>query len=1041
MKQIDFLNRLLAKNDRRPKSVLLYLFAFVFFIGTQNVLAQEKVISGKVVDDTNSPLPGVSILLKGTTIGTDTDFDGLYQFSIPEDAILVVSYMGYVTQEIVVGSKSTIDVTMVPDLNNLDEVVVIGYGTMRRRDMTGAVASVKGSDLAKADPTSFQNALAGRVAGVQVTQTDNGPGAGVKILIRGGSSLTSGNQPLFVIDGFPIVPDDDPSSNPLADISPTQIESMEILKDASATAIYGAQGANGVVIITTKKGKEGQPQINVGASYGVSQMVNVPKIYEPDAYLDYVIGVNGVEQYFDPEAELQHNRWLEIQNNGEPGIKWIDEITQLANTWNANINFMGGAKGMRYAVSGDYLSQEGIIIGSKFERINLNTNLEQKIGEKLRVGATLKIASSQNEGMINNWDEETLTKKALQQNPFADPDRDPNDPSDPDDPSGEYNDENMTTYINDVDKQFETTRMLGNLFLEYKIIDGLKFYTSYGFNKYSKDQHEFLPKSTRAGGNTGGRARFDKSKTNNNVFQARLNYNKEFGEHRIYATAGFESKRNDRIRYRSEITQFEDDSRGVYDLSSAAISAIPSNNIIESSMASYLGRVQYNFKDKYLVTASLRADGSSKFGTENKWGYFPSAAIGWVASEEGFIKNLNTFDLLKLRMSYGKTGNDQIPSYASLASLGTEKYIFNDGLYAGMVPNSVANPNLKWETTSQFNVGLDFAFFKNRLLFTADAYYKETTDLLLDVQLPLTSGFEKAIQNVGSISNKGLEFSINSVNIDKNDFTWTTNFTMSFNRSEVLDLGDKPQMRFTRKFSNYVKNDILLRVGEQVGIYYGYIEDQVLNSETEIANSPQNGVLENEAGAHKLYDVNGDGIIDPFDMVPLAKTVPDYTGGLGNDFTYKNFDLSIFMRWVVGNDIINGNMTYMDRGGNRSWNSLPALQENRFSAVNPDGTFHGVGGDTYRNLMRSMYVEDGSFLKIDYITLGYNFTESLLSKAKIRNLRLYTRVSNPFMLTRYSGWDPEVSTGSGTVAKVGPGSDVGTYPRSMTFTFGLTLGL
>ncbi len=279
------------------------------------------------------------------------------------------------------------------------------------------------------------------------------------------------------------------------------------------------------------------------------------------------------------------------------------------------------------------------------------------------------------------------------------------------------------------------------------------------------------------------------------------------------------------------------------------------------------------------------------------------------------------------------------------------------------------------------------------------------------------------------------------MNIDKKDFTWSSNFTLSFNRSEVLDLGDKPEMRFTRRFSNYVKNDILLRVGEPVGIYYGYIEDQILNSETEIANSPHNNVLSNDPGYNKFYDVNGDGIINPSDMVPLAKTAPDFTGGFGNDLKYKNFDLSIFMRWVVGNDIINGNLTYMDRVGNGSWNTLRSLGENRFSAANPNGTFHGNIPDTYRNFMRSMYVEDGSFLKCDYITLGYKVPPSILSKMNIRNLRLYTRVSNPFMITRYSGWDPEVSTGSGTVAKVGPGSDVGTYPRSVTYTFGLTLGL
>lgn len=1013
---------------------LLHLSAF----------AQSKTVTGTVTDkQTNELLPGVTIVIEGTTNGTLTDFDGKFSLNVTGDnPSIQFSYIGYKTQLIEVGNQTKVDVQLATSIADLDEVVVVGYGTMKKRDLTGAVSSVKGSSLEKSDPVSFQNALAGRVAGVQVTQTDNGPGAGVNIIIRGGSSLTSGNQPLFVIDGFPIVPDDDPSSNPLSDMSPNQIESMEILKDASATAIYGAQGANGVVIITTKKGKEGQPQINIAASHGVSQMVNVPGIYQPQEYLDYILGFYETEQYFDYDSELKLDQWTQKKADGATGTNWIEEITRLANTSNANINFNGGAKGMRYAVSGDYLSQEGIVIGSKFNRMNMNANLDQKIGEKIKVGATLKLSTSQNKGMINTWAEGTITKTALQQNPFVSTDFElNNDAVDSEDPSSQWNNENPITYVNETDIQFKTSRMIGNIFFQYDILDGLKFYTSYGFNTYKKDAHQFNPSSTRAGEVYGGRARFDKSNTNNDVFQSRLNYNKKFGDHRINATAVFEARKDDRILYRSEVTGFEDESRGIYDLSSAALSSIPSNIYAESSMASYLGRVGYNFRNKYLLTASFRADGSSKFGKENKWGYFPSVAVGWLASEEEFIKDLNTFDLLKIRMSYGVTGNNQISSYRALAALGTEKYIFNDVLYSGMVPKRVSNPNLKWETTTQYNLGLDMGFFKNRLLLTAEAYYKETTDLLLDVQLPQTSGFATAVQNVGSISNKGLEFSINTVNFEKKDFSWTTNFTFSLNRSEVLDLGDKKEMSFTRNFFHKVKNDVLVRVGEPVGMYYGYIEDQVLNSETEIANSPQAAVLENEVGYKKLYDVNGDGVVNPSDMLPIAKTTPDFTGGIGNELTYKNFDFSFFLRWVYGNDLINGNVSYLDRAGSGTYNTLHSIGENRFSAVNPDGTYQGQTADTYSTLMRSSYVEDGSFLKCDYITLGYKVPQSLLSKINIRNLRLYTRVANPFMFTRYSGFDPEVSTGWGTVAKVGPGADVGTYPRAVTYTFGLTLGL
>jgi TonB-linked SusC/RagA family outer membrane protein len=456
---------------------------------------------------------------------------------------------------------------------------------------------------------------------------------------------------------------------------------------------------------------------------------------------------------------------------------------------------------------------------------------------------------------------------------------------------------------------------------------------------------------------------------------------------------------------------------------------------------SYLGRVNYTFSGRYLLTASLRADASSKFGTNNKWGYFPSVAVGWVASEEKFIENLNVFDLLKVRASYGVTGNNQIPSYSSLATLSTQRYVFNNTLYSGAVPASIANPDLRWETTDQYNIGFDMGFFNNRLMINADYYYKKTTDLLLEVQLPLNSGFNKAIQNIGAISNRGWELAVNTVNIDNGKFKWTSSLTLSANRSEVLDLGDSDEMFFTRNFYHKVNNDILVREGEQIGIYYGYVEDQILNSENEIANSPEMKVLENSVGQVKLYDVNGDGIVNQSDQVPIAKTVPDFIGGINNQITYGNFDLNFFFRWSYGNDIVNGNITFLDRAGVDFWNTLPGYLDNRFSPLNPDGTVHGLIQDTYSNLMRSSYVEDGSFLKLDYVTLGYQYPQEQLNKLGIQSLRIFGRVTNPLMFTRYSWFDPEVSTGWGTVAQVGPGADVGTYPRATTYTIGLNIGL
>jgi TonB-linked SusC/RagA family outer membrane protein len=449
------------------------------------------------------------------------------------------------------------------------------------------------------------------------------------------------------------------------------------------------------------------------------------------------------------------------------------------------------------------------------------------------------------------------------------------------------------------------------------------------------------------------------------------------------------------------------------------------------------------------LTASLRADGSSKFGKDNKWGYFPSLALGWTLSEESFIKNLDIFDNFKLRASYGVTGNNQIPAYSALGLLGPENYVFNDQVIAGKSPTGVANPNLKWETTAQYNYGVDLGFFNNRLTITAEAYYKKTTDLLLEVQLPLSSGFESALKNIGSFSNKGFELTVNTVNIDKSNFKWRSDFTFSLNRSKVLDLGDKPEFYFNTQL--YSNNEILVRVGESTGLYYGYIEDQIINNQTEAANSPlQIGVGIKDVdtdgnivsvGQLKIYDVNGDGSITLSDKVPIANTNPEFVGGLNNEFTYKSFDFSFFLRYSYGNDVINGNILNMDKVVVGNFNTLKSISNYSYSAAfNPNGTFHGENKDVnFTDLFRSAYVEDGSFIKCDYITLGYAMPKSVVESLNVNKFRLFARVNNPFIISRYSWFDPEVNAVGGTAGKVGGGLDLGSYPRTTTVTFGLSL--
>lgn len=1013
-----------------------YLFPlFLLTLLSNTSFAQSIKVSGIVMDAESSfPLPGVTILVLGTDNGTVSDFEGNYTINVRENQQLQFSYIGYKTQRITIGDNAVINIKLQAGVDVLDEVVVIGYGSISKQDLTGAVSSVKGTSVEKGSPISIQSALAGRAAGVQVRHNDNGPGSGISVTIRGGSTLTGGNQPLYVIDGFPILPDeDDTFFNPLADLNPSQIESMEVLKDASATAIYGARGANGVIIINTRSGIKGTSKIKVGISSGVSIVNTPPKVISPEDFPNFMINRQNLFNYRNLEGKSSSiGYWQDIIDSGVKGSNWFDKITRNAITKNMDLSYDGGYEGLRYSVSGNILDQEGVVIRSRFNTANLNLKVDQEFSKKIKIGTNLRVSTSKNEGLVNSYGINSIIKKALQSNPFISPDFDLAD-ADIEEENYSFNNENILTFINETDNQYETQRFIGNMFFEYKLSEGLIFYTSYGMNKQIKNEHRFSSSRTRVGFSVGGIAEFRKRETESRIYQARLNLRKRIKKHNINATVVFESSEEKAVNFYSRVQGFGDDSRGVYDLSSGSTPLLPTNIYNDNFMNSYLGRLVYSFNDKYLFTTSFRADGSSRFGGNNKWGYFPSAALGWVAYKEKFVEKLNLFSFLKVRLSYGITGNNQIPDYSSLARLRTEGYIFDDDLYFGTVPHAIANPDLKWERTSQYNAGIDMGFYDNRISLSLEYYYKKTTDLLLDVQLPTTSGFSSAIKNIGAISNQGLEVTLNTINFATENFKWNTSITFSNNRSKVLDLGERDEMFFTSNISDKIENDIIVRVGDPIGMYYGYVEDQIYNSENEIANSPSMHVLESLVGGVKIHDVNGDGLITSADKVPIAKTAPDFIGGMNNEFTYKNFDLSFFLRWSYGNDVVNGNLTFFDRAGRGNWNTLESYSNHIYSPLNPNGTIHGNVPNTYTNLMRSSYVEDGSFLKCDYITLGYSLAESIVG---IKKLKIYARVTNPFMITRYSWFDPESSTGSTTINKVGPGLDLGSYPRSTTFTFG-----
>ena len=1007
-------------------------------------LFAQTTIEGVVKDGKGLPVSQANVVIKGSKNGVITDFDGVFKIKAKDGEVLIITSVGFTKKEVKIQGNS-IEIVLVESNVTLDDVVVIGYGTAKRKDVNGAQSSVRASSIEKGDPLDLQTALAGRVAGLQITQNDNGLGSGVKAIIRGGSSLTSGNQPLYVIDGFPIIPDENVSSNPLSDLDPGQIKSIEVLKDASATAIYGARGSNGVIIITTKLGNEGKADINVTFTTGLSIPTNFPRVLTASEFVDQRITYDKID-YLNGTTTSINPYWQDKKDSNAQGTDWAKEATQEALTRKLDLSMGGGSKdGLQYQLSGSYLNQDGVVINTNFKRYNLNSNLVQSLGNGTRIGTNIKLAFSKNIGRSLEKTPDGIFKKVFTTNPFQ-----PLDFTlgqidiDPEINTG--TNENVITFLNDVKNETESSRIIGNVFYETKIAKELTFYTSYGFNRAFNNSQAFFPSTVSKGRLANGIAQFQKGETLNQVAEARLNYRKVLGKHNINATAVGEYSDNLRGNFTAGASNFSDQTNGFYDLSSALIADFPVNIVTKEKLSSYLGRVSYGFNKKYLLTASMRADGSSKFGKDNKWGYFPSLALGWTLSEEEFIKNTNIFDNFKLRASYGVTGNNQIPAYSALGLLNPGNYVFDDAFYSGKVPSSVANPDLKWETTAQYNVGIDLGFFKNRLTVTAEVYYKKTTDLLLDIQLPLSSGFETALKNIGSFSNKGFELTVNSVNIDHNDFKWRSDFTFSLNRSKVLDLGGKPEFYFDANvWGSKFNNEILVRVGESTGVYYGYIEDQIINNQTEAANSPKQvgvGIPDvNNNGQVKIYDVNGDGLINSFDKVPIANTTPEFIGGLNNEFTYKSFDISFFLRFSYGNDVINGNLSDLDRVNIGNNNTLLAMYNSSYSgAFNPTGTFHGENGaGQYTSLFRSAYVEDGSFIKCDYITLGYAMNKSIVERLNVNKFRLFGRVNNPFMLTRYSWFDPEVNGIGGTAGKVGGGVDLGSYPRNFTITFGLAI--
>ncbi|NME71813.1 SusC/RagA family TonB-linked outer membrane protein [Flammeovirga aprica] len=1030
----------------------LFLFILFYLCITEFATAQNPVF-GIIKGGDGLPIPGVNIKIKGTAQGTVSDFEGKYKINSTEkNTVLIYSFIGFKTQEILVGNQTTINVSMQTEDMALKEVevVAIGYGAkVKKKDLTGAVGSVHGEELTKSKATSFMEAMQGRASGVQIVSQSGEPGAGVNITIRGKNSLSMNSQPLYVVDGVQIEVNEGEvasgefgstqSYNPLSAINPNDILSVETLKDASATAIYGSRGANGVIIITTKKGQDGRFNINFDVSHGIANASNRLNVLDGNTYAT-------MRFERDPNSTLYGE---EIEGIRVPRIfpdsmmvNWQDEAFVQAHIQNYNISFNGGGKGFNYSSSFSYLDQQGIIRGTGYDRITGRININQNANKFVQLGGNLNFSNSNNNGAAlngGNGNFNGITQAIVSFNPILiDPSLDPDS----------YETGGLTspyTMLTDAYKNVEMNRLLGTAYMQLNFTKKLRLRATVGTNRVLSESREFYGKNTSWGRAANGKGIIRNNNAASTFIRNILTYNNQFRrKHKIHAQAAFDAEKYEFKSSLIKTSGYVNEVVGVDDLGFAQNVETPSSNRQVNTRMSALGRLNYSFKNKYLFTFSYRADGSSKFNN-NKWGYFPSAAIAWQLGEEKFMKGMeNVVSTAKFRISTGATGNDRIPtdvaySYASSADYG------NGGtIDKGFAPLYTSFSGLKWETTWQHNIGVDFGFLEDRVNITADVYYKKTTDLLLYASVTGVSGQAKQWQNIGAVENKGLELALNTINIDKKNFQWSSNINITFNQNKILDLGGIEEIPFIIP-GGYMTDLGRLVVGEAIGIAYGYVFEGIYQTEDFNSDgSLKEGVVSMagrnvQPGDFKYRDLDGDGVVDSSnDKTIISQSLPQHFGGFSNTFKYKGFDMSILFRWSYGNDIYNaGRFRYEGGLGVQHINNVTQeFWENRWTEENPSNSYGRLSNAGAKDIS-SYYVEDASFLRLQNISLGYTFSGNLLDRINVEDVRVYGVADNLFVWTNYSGYDPEVSFNNPVMT----GLDRIGYPRATTLTLGLNVNL
>jgi TonB-linked SusC/RagA family outer membrane protein len=1053
------------------KLTLLLLFAIGIPLAC---LAQAvKTITGTVTDEKGSPLPRVTITIQGKTASVLTDAQGRFTLAnIREQDVMIVSMIGYTTQSVKITADNQYLLKLVTNNQVMDDVVVIGYGEVKRKDLTGAVGSVNMKDMEKAPVPSFEDALAGRVAGVRVSSNDGQPGSTSNIVIRGGNSITQSNAPLYVIDGFPV---ENPDNNA---INPDDIESIEVLKDASSTAIYGARGANGVIMIKTKQGKTGPPVVSYNNWLGMQYLPKQIPVMSAYEFVKYQLELNrsiGEQIYF------QDGKTLESYKE-EEGINWQDYVFRDAFMQNHSISLRGGTAATKYSLSGSFLDQDGIVINGGFTRYQGRFQIEQRIGKNFRTGINTNYTQAIKNGQIANLTSDDLNSSSAGNassyllfstwgyRPVTGSGNEDDFIDQPfDDVVGNadlrvnpvVNSNNM--YMHVLNKSFFT-----NAFLEYSFLKYFKLRVNGGLTESDMRFERFNNSKTAAGnprtvyGATYGiNGSIDNLSVKNLLNENILTFNRTFkSKHRVDAVAGLTMQRSSTEGNGFVSILVPNEVLGVKGLDQGTVMN-KTTSASYATLVSFLGRVNYAFNSRYLFTASFRTDGSSKFAPANRWGNFPSAAFAWNLGNESFLKPVKTISAAKLRVSYGITGNNRVSDFAYLSVLDQEVgantgntrsgYYFNGNYIKGTVPVLVGNENLKWERTTNLDAGFDISLLKERISFTADYYYKRTTDLLLNASLPTSTGYLTAFKNIGTVSNRGFELTLNTVNVNTERFGWTSNFNIAFNRNRIEELnGDQPSL--LTRVSNWNGNfntslPYIALPGKPVALFYGYVFDGLyqLSDFNTLPNGsyelkpevPNNGGdrANIKPGFIKYKDINGDGIVDANDQTIVGNPNPVHIGGFSNNFRYRQFDLNVFLQWSYGNDVLNANRIVFEGAEARRDVNMFKTYEDRWSVDNQSSLLPVAGGYG-PNVYSDRNIEDGSFIRLKTVSLGYNFPSTLMKKWKIQSARLHASAQNLVTWTKYTGLDPEVSVRHTALT---PGFDWSPYPRARTITLGMNI--